>query len=162
MTKEHKQVKKMIDEIKAQKNYGCDFIEDFDFNPVTEQKFHMWAASSAVDGGIDDADLLLVYNVTPDDLRKYYEENPNNVPPAVRHTKIIEKGKLIGEYVDPFEHTPEFALQMRVWSADEAYYLGMDEESVTRMYNLTKEEVKNYYEQYPDARILEHHQKSAD
>lgn len=66
--------------------------------------------------------------------------------------------KPYGEYVDPFEHTPDFALTMRVWSADQAYQLGMDEESVTHMYNLTKQQVKDYYEQYPHTRILQHHQ----
>ena len=70
---------------------------------------------------------------------------------------IKEKVKEYGECADAFEHTPEDDFKMRIWSADRAHALGMSEDSVSRLYNLTKEQVKEHYEQYPEDRILDHH-----
>lgn len=136
---------------------NCDFIEDFDLDPETTLKYHMWAASSSIEGGMSESDVLLIYQITFEELRKYYEENPNSVTPTDKGTQITDKGKLYGEYVDPFEHTPDFALTIRIWNVDEAYRLGMDEESVVQLYNITKQQVKEYYEQFPHTRILRHH-----
>lgn len=56
-----------------------EFIEDFESNPETTLKFHMWAASSSIEDGISESDLITIYQVTFKELRKYYEETPNNV-----------------------------------------------------------------------------------
>ena len=91
-------------------------------------------------------------------MKRTLKTDPRMSSEEARELIAKAKAEKHGEYVDPFEHTPEFALTMRVWSADQVYQMGMDEEAVTRMYNLTKQQVTDYYEQHPHTRILRHHQ----
>ena len=72
-----------IEKIRVDREHGGEFIEDFDFEPATALKFQMWAASSSVEGGMDESDLLLVHGITLADINAYYEKNPQNRPPHV-------------------------------------------------------------------------------
>lgn len=76
-------MREIIKRIKAGKNYGYDYIEDFDFEPATTLKFQMWAATSSVEDGMNETDLLLVHGLTITDLKTYYQNTPQNQPPHV-------------------------------------------------------------------------------
>ena len=83
MSEKQTRIRELIKRIKAEKNYGRDYIEDFDFKPATTLKFQMWAATSSVEDGMNGADLLLVHGLTIVDLKTYYQNNPQNQPPHV-------------------------------------------------------------------------------
>ena len=85
MSEKQTRIRELIKRIKDEKNYGRDYIEDFDFEPATTLKFQMWAATSSVECGMNEGDLLLVHGLTIADLKTYYQNNPQNLLPHLKN-----------------------------------------------------------------------------